>query len=211
MKLGDVCSPISGGSSMMMCETSVPNVKIESSVTKRMPMMMKKSTVDTGLTGEFIGIKLESPTSSFSTNPDRRSAATTLLSPLTTTTATTATTVDDIDQSLAIRDDAKRHVDVDKQQKENSDASERLTDANPLVRAHRRRFEMLKCSSAHNILKAPIVFVNKNNARISLSPIRSSYGNGNTNDDDNNMNQNNNNNDKPDSTVDVGDPDGRLS
>lgn len=210
MKLGDVCSPISGGSNIMVCETSVPNLKIENSVTKRMPMMMmtKKSTVDTGLTGEFIGIKLESPTSSFSTNPDRRSAATTLLSPLTTTAITTTTTVDDIDQSLAIRDDGKQHADANKQHKESSGVNERLTDANPLVRAHRRRFEMLKCSSAHNILKAPIVFVNKNNARISLSPIRSSYGNGNANnDDDNNMNQNNNNNDKPDSTVD---PDGRL-
>ena len=42
---------------------------------------------------------------------------------------------------------------------------------NPLIQNFKKRFEMHKCSSAHNILKSPSSFVNN---RISLSPIHNS-------------------------------------
>ncbi len=42
---------------------------------------------------------------------------------------------------------------------------------NPLIQNFKQRFEMHKCSSAHNILKSPSSFVNN---RISLSPIQNS-------------------------------------
>lgn len=146
MKLGSegLCSPISQPESA------------ESFSQHQQRRLTRQKAFDTGLTGEFVAIKLESPRR-------HNHEADVILSPLTTTTATV-----DIDESLE-----------QAANEEDDEAAIRRPihhhdDCNPLVRAHRRRFEMLKCSSAHNILKASIAFVTKNNARISLSPIRGS-------------------------------------
>lgn len=143
MKLGEICSPISG------------NQSTSTSKNESMGIGAKKSReIGTGLTGEFIGIRLESLESPTS---DRQYTNQTHLSPL------TATSVDVSDDSRRPHDDAEplTHQPVPS-----------ILPENAIVKSYRRRFEMLKCSSAHNILKAPVAFVNKNNARISLSPIQ---------------------------------------
>ena len=159
MKLGEICSPISSGGSIRsgivedQTNSWSRNLRRESDRRERI-----EKQVETGLPGEFVAIKLDSPLMSSHRRDEN------ILSPLTAVSA-------DEDND----DEEEEDEDVEKQE----ETSNRLLDIKPIETNHhhqllRRRFEMHKCSSAHNILKAPVAFVNRSNARISLSPIQSS-------------------------------------
>lgn len=166
MKLGEICSPISSGGSIRsgivedQTNSWSRNLRRESDRRERI-----EKQVETGLTGEFVAIKLDSPLMSSHRRDEN------ILSPLTAVSADE----DDEEEDEVEEEDEDEDVENEKQE----ETSNRLLDIKPIETNHhhqllRRRFEMHKCSSAHNILKAPVAFVNRSNARISLSPIQSS-------------------------------------
>lgn len=159
MKFGGICSPISAPTSKKQ--------RVE-------------SQMNTGLTGEFVTIKLNnSQNASLSLAGQHSNFGETTNNSLSNKQMSKLENLEMIEISNNLTSGGEKAAETENSDVENNKPTalnSETTDLNqpPPINFNRRRFEMQKCSSAHNILKAPVAFVNKNNARISLSPIENS-------------------------------------